>query len=140
MQEQVEEFFRRFEIANASSDVDGIGELYADTFMFAGPNGVQSVKKEDFLKFVPKMKSHFESLGLSNTVLRTVEESPLDAKYLLAKVGWRMTLRGPAGSREIDSAASYILARGVGDRLTIICQIDHQDLASVIRTQQEQPS
>ena len=88
---RVNEFFLQYERANSSSDVSAIGGLYADTFMFGGPNGVQAVKKDDFLKVIPKMKAHFSSMGLSETQLQTVETNPLDSKYLLAKVVYEVS-------------------------------------------------
>jgi hypothetical protein len=114
----------------------GISGLYADTFMFGGPNGVQAVKKEDFLKVIPKMKTHFSSMGLSETQLQAVEANPLDSKYLLAKVVWRMSLWNSSRSKHVDMSATYVLVQGNGDALSIVFQIDHQDLASVIKEQQ----
>lgn len=136
MDQRVKEFFLQYKKANSSSDVFGISSLYADTFMFGGPNGVQAVKKEDFLNVVPKMKVHFSSMGISETQLQTVEANPLDSKYLLATVVWRMKLRNASGSKHVDASATYILVRGHGDALAIVFQIDHQDLASVIKGQQ----
>ena len=100
--------------------------------MFGGPNGVQAVKKDDFLKVIPKMKAHFSSMGLSETQLQTVETDPLDSKYLLVKVVWKMKLRNSSDSKHVDAFATYILVRGQGDALSIVFQLDHQDLASVI--------
>jgi hypothetical protein len=136
MDQLVRDFFLRYERANGSLDVSGIGGLYADTFMFGGPKGVQTVKKEDFLRVVPKMKSHYSSLGLSETRLHSVDASALDSKFMLAKVGWRMTLQQTSGSRDLDTFATYVLERGNGDALSIVFQIDHQDLASVINEMQ----
>ena len=132
MDHQVKEFFLKYEKANSSSDVSAIGGLYADAFMFGGTNGVQAVKKEDFLKVVPKMKAHFSSMGLSETQLLTVAANPLDSKYLLAAVVWRMKLQNSSASKQVDASATYVLARGQGDALSIVFQIDHQDLASLI--------
>jgi hypothetical protein len=136
MDQEVKEFFVQYERANSSSNVSAIGDLYADTFMFGGPNGVQAVKKEDFLKVVPKMKAHLSSMGLFETHLQTVEANPLNSKYLLARVGWRMTVRNSSGSKHVDAFATYVLVRGQGDVLSIVFQIDHQDLAAVIKDQQ----
>ena len=136
MDQRVKEFFLQYERANSCSDVSGIGDLYADTFMFGGPNGVQAVKKEDFLKVIPKMKAHFASMGLSETHLQTVEATPLSTKYLLVKAAWRMTIRNSSGDKHVDAFASYILLRGPADVLSIVFQIDHQDLASVLGDQQ----
>ena len=81
MDQRVKEFFLQYERANSSSDVSGISALYADTFMFGGPNGVQSINKGDFLKVVPERKAYFSSMGLSETQLESVDASPIDSKY-----------------------------------------------------------
>ena len=133
MDQRVKEFFLQYERANSSSDVSGISGLYADTFMFGGPNGVQSINKGDFLKVVPERKAYFSSMGLSETQLESVDASPIDSKYLLAKVAWKMKLQNSSGSRTLDTFATYILVRGNGDALSIVFQIDHQDLANVIK-------
>ncbi len=136
MDQRVKEFFVRYERANSSSDVAAIGGLYADTFMFGGPNGVQAVKKEDFLKVIPQKKAHFSSMGLSETQLQTVETNPLGPKYLLATVMWGMKFRNSSGSKHLDAFATYVLVRGQGDALSIVFQVDHQDLAGVMKEHQ----
>lgn len=133
MDPRVKGFFLQYEKANSSSDVSGISALYADTFMFGGPNGVQAINKEDFLKMVPQRKAYFSSMGLSETQLSTVEATPLDSRYLEANVAWRMKIQQPSHNRTLDTFATYILMRGDGDGLLIVFQIDHQDLASVVK-------
>jgi hypothetical protein len=79
------------------------------------------------------MKAHFASLGLSETQLQTVEASVINVKYLLAQAAWKMTVRHLTGDRtELDAFATYVLERQEGGRLSIVFQIDHQDLATVI--------
>lgn len=136
MDQPIKDFFLRYETANSSSNMSAAGELYGETFMFGGPHGVQAVKKEDFLKVLPKMKSHMSSMGLIKTELNSVEGHVLDSKYLLAKVGWVMTVRNSSGPTRIDAFATYVLFRGQDDVLSIVFQIDHQDLASLIKDQQ----
>lgn len=139
MEQQAKEFFLRYERANSTSDVSAIGDLYADTFMFGGPNGTQAVKKEDFLRVIPKMKAHYSSMGLAETQLQTVEATLLSSKYVLAKTAWRITIRNSSGDRQVEAFATYILMRGQGDALSIVFQIDHQELASVLKDQQNAP-
>ncbi len=133
MNQRVHEFFLRYEHATTTSDVSMIGELYADTFMFGRPGGVQSVKKEDFLKVIPKRKGYFAAMGLSDTKLESVEATTMDSTYLLAKVAWKMKLQTALGSRDLDIFATYVLQRSGEDTLSIVFQIDHQDLASVVK-------
>ena len=133
MDRAVKEFFLEYERANSSSDVLAIGRLYSENFMFAGPHGVRPVQKRDFLNVLPKMKEHFASLGLSETHLQTVDVTPLDSNYVLAKVGWRMKLTKSFSPRYVDAFATYVLARGQQDAFSIVFQLDHQDLATVIQ-------
>lgn len=137
MDQLIKRFLEQYEKANASSDFATIGSLYADTFMFGGVNGAKAVKKEDFLKVLPKMTAHFTSIGLSQTQLQTVEASSIDDKYFLAKTRWKATIRNSRGdSKQVDAFATYVLERKEDDALSIVFQIDHQDLATVIRNQQ----
>ena len=137
MDQTIKHFLEQYEKANASSDWATIGSLYADTFMFGGIQGVQAIKKEDFLKVVPKMKAHFASMGLSETRLQTVETSAINAKYFLAKTGWKITIRDASGGKkQVDVFATYVLEQKEGGTFCIVFQIDHQDLATVIQGQQ----
>jgi len=137
MDQAIKHFLEQYEKANASADWAMIGSLYADTFMFGGTQGVQAVKKEDFLKVVPKMKAHFASMGLSETQLQTVEASAIDGKYFLAKTVWKITIRDLRGGiKQVDVFATYVLEQKEGDTFCIVFQIDHQDLATVIKDQQ----
>jgi hypothetical protein len=133
MDEQVKQFFERYEKARTLADGTMVSALYADTFMFGGPNGIQVVKKDDLAQAVPKMKAHFAAMGLSETRLQSVSATVLDSRYILAKTGWMMSILSSVGStKHADAFATYILERK-GDTFCIVLQIDHQDLATVIR-------
>lgn len=136
MNQAVKQFFDEYERANATSDVAAIASLYPDTFMFAGVNGVKAVKKEDFLNLIPRMKAHFVSIGLTKTELHTVEAITINAKYLIAKTGWKMTVVDSKGNtKQVNTFATYVLERKADNALSIVLQIDHEDLATVINDQ-----
>jgi len=125
---EIKLFFTRYEAANAKFDVEQIAACYADTFMFGGPAGVQCVKKEDFLKVLPRRKEFFRSRGLASSTIHSLEASALNTKYALAKVIWRMRFeRSGAEPVFSENASSYILSRA-DPTFQIIFQIDHQDL------------
>ncbi len=133
---QINHFFSQYEQANSSGDVTAIGNLYADTFMFAGPNRLQAVRKEDFLKAVPRMRTYVSSLGVSETQLHSVSAVPLDSKYTLSKVEWRISMRNPSGSKYVAACATYILAKGADNTLYIVFQLDHQNLEDILKAEQ----
>ena len=134
----VEEFFRRFEQANQDFDVAVIGKLYADTFMFGNPQGVQAVKKEDFVRVLPRRKDFMKTAGLESSRLDSVETSPLDSKYTLVKTVWNMRF-GANHEDEVvrQTRATYVLS-AAGDSFEIIFQLDHQDLMKIVQELQTQ--
>lgn len=129
----VEEFFRRYEHANHDFDVPSIVKLYADTFMFGNPQGVQAVKKEDFVKLLPRRKDFMKTAGLVSSRVDSVEASALDSKYMLVKTVWNMKFQANQGSEVVrKSAATYVLS-ATGDSFEIVCQLDHQDLMKIVQ-------
>lgn len=51
--DKVRKFFEDYEKGGQTLDLELPARQYGDSFMFAGPQGVQAVKKEDFLKVLP---------------------------------------------------------------------------------------
>jgi hypothetical protein len=130
---EVKHFFTGYETANAIFDVEQIAACYAEVFMFGGPEGVQCVQKEDFLKVLPRRKEFFRSRGLVSSTIDSLEASALDSKYTLVRVIWNMRFdRSASAPIYSQNAASYILSRA-NDRFQIVFQIDHQDLSETVQ-------
>jgi hypothetical protein len=128
----VSDFFEIYEKSISEAAVSTVETLYSDVFMFGGPRGVQSVKKEDFLKLLPGRKAYFKSIGLEPSTVASIDEISLDAKYILARVVWKMTLSNSAkASRQFETKATYIL-EVKNETPVIIMQLDHQDLGEKI--------
>jgi hypothetical protein len=129
----VSNFFATFERSLSESDVSTVASLYADVFLFGGPRGVQTVNKTDFLKLLPKRKDYFASMGLGKSTVASIDEIPLDAKYILARVVWQMTLKiASEVSKQFETKATYIVEIKNGTRV-IVMQLDHQDLAETVK-------
>jgi hypothetical protein len=128
-----EAFFHLYEQVNHDFDVQAISKLYADTFMFANLQGVQAVKKEDFVKVLPRRKDFMKAAGLLSSRIDSVEATTLDSKYTLVKTVWTMRIRADNGG-ELDGKASatYILS-AIGDSFEIVFQVDHQDLLKIVQ-------
>ena len=130
---EVKSFFTGYEAANAIFDVEQIASCYADVFMFGGPDGVRCVKKEDFLKVLPRRKEFFRSRGLVSSKIDSLTASALDLTFTLVKVVWNMRFdRGGGEPISSQNSASYILS-GLNDRYQIVFQIDHQDLTKRVQ-------
>jgi hypothetical protein len=129
---KVTEFFATYEQANAEFSIDKLAAAYADVFMFAGPQGVQSVKKDDFVRLLSKRKEFFRNAGLAASKLDSLKPSLLDSQHVLAKVIWNMRFER-SGKVPVESrnGTTYVL-RANGDSFQIVFQLDHQDLAKRI--------
>ena len=129
----VEEFFRSYEQANNDFDVQLIAKLYTETFMFGNPQGVQAVKKEDFIKVLPRRKDFMKTAGLVSSRVDSAEASTLDSKYILVKTVWNMLFRtNNGGAVARKTSATYILSSS-GDSFEIVFQVDHQDLMKIVQ-------
>jgi len=128
-----EEFFRLYEHANRDFNVQLIAKLYADTFMFGNPQGVQAVRREDFVKVLPRRKEFMKTAGLLSSRVDSVQASTLDSKYVLVKTVWNMSFRG-TNADEItrQTSATYVLSN-IGESFEVVLQLDHQDLMKIVQ-------
>jgi hypothetical protein len=125
--EIVEKMFGEYERGIGAPDPELISDIYENSFVFAGPQGVQVVRKEDLLRALPRRQAHFRSLGLISSRVRSLEEARLDDAYVMVKAHWDLQFEEGPGQSVVETSATYILHRR-GDRPRIVFQLDHQDL------------
>jgi len=124
---KVSEFFAAYERANAEFSIDKLAAAYDDVFMFGSPQGVQSVKKDDFVRLLPKRKEFFRNAGLAAPKPDSLESSVLDSSTYWPKLCGRCALSAAGRAGGEPQRATYIL-RANGDSFQIVFQLDHQDL------------
>ena len=125
-------FFDQYQKANENFDIDLIGMLYGDNFLFGQPQGVQSVTKVGFLSVLPKRKTFFQTIGLKSSKIHAIEVKELDAHYIEANVQWKMYFEKGDKKSEHLSLTTYILYKRK-DSYEIVGQIDHQDLMEKVK-------
>lgn len=124
----VRKFFESYQRSINAHDPELIASRYGDSFMFAGPQGTQAVKKEDFLKALPKRQWFFKSIGLTSSTIRSLEETRLDDNYVMVKTYWNMRFEKEAEQPIVaETSATYILCQEESS-LLIVFQLDHQNL------------
>src|SRR5262245_18033635 len=101
----IKEFFEAYARATGSLDLTFFSSGYADTFLFASPGGVQAVKRDDFLKVIPKRAAFFKATGLMASEVRALEEMRLDENHTVVKVHWSLRFEKGAGQPIIDETA-----------------------------------
>jgi ketosteroid isomerase-like protein len=131
--ERVKAFFDQYESNIGGSDPAAIATQYGESFVFAGPQGAQAVKRDDFVKVLPKRQGFFKSVGLRSSRVVALEEASVDDRCVLVKAQWRMQFgSAPAPVSELDLCATYLLQQQP-DGLRIVFQLDHDDLTKRVQ-------
>jgi hypothetical protein len=131
--ERVETFFQQYERNIADSDPAVIAAQYGESFVFSGPQGTQAVRRDDFVKVLPKGQSFFKSVGLRSSTVLALEEAGVDDCCVLVKAQWRLKFEPAAKPAcDLDVAAMYLLQQDPGG-LRIVFQRDYDDLTKRVQ-------
>ena len=129
----IEQFFRTFESDASSHDTTAQVSHFAETFMAATPQGTQSVRVSDFSIALPKKKALFDKLGCRSTVLASLRQTRLDARYVMAATQWRMTFaQEHSEPQDVTADSMYIVDTGT-DPFKIVFYLASQDLMQILR-------
>ena len=129
----VEQFFRTFESDASSHDTAAQVSHFADTFIAASPQGTQVVRISDFALALPKKKQFFDKLGCQSTVLASLRQTPLDARYIVASTQWRMTFaQDHRKPQDVIADSFYIVDTGTNP-FKIVFYLASQDLIQVLK-------
>jgi hypothetical protein len=131
--DMVSKFFKDYESGSNALDPELPVTLYGDSFMFAGPQGIQAVKRDDLLKVLPKRQEFFKTVGLTSSKIQSLEETHLDDNYVMVKANWSLSFETHAAQPIVaEISATYILYRQENS-LRIVFQLDHQDLMRTVQ-------
>jgi len=112
----------------AESDPAVIAAQYGESFVFSGPQGTHAVKRDDFVKVLPKRQGFFKSVGLRSSTLVTLEETSVDDCCVLVKAQWRLKFEPVSKPAcDLDVSATYLLQQDPAG-LRIVFQRDYDDL------------
>jgi hypothetical protein len=90
-------FFEAFEASSAAGDRASLVKLYAESFLVAGPNGVQVIKASDLAHIIPKRKQMLDTAGCGDASLVSLNETRLDDHHSMVRAEWRWRVsRGDA--------------------------------------------
>ena len=128
----VDRFFEAFQRDSNSDDIPSMVSNFAETFLVAGPQGAQCVRSTDFAAVLPKRKQLFTRLGCRPAALVALQQTPLDARYVIAKTTWRFDFdRGNAAMEEVFVDSTYLLDTGAS-AFKIVLYLSHQDIMQIL--------
>ena len=126
--DMIRKFFEDFESGSNAPDPELFAVKYSDSFMLASPQGIQALKRDDFLKVLTKGQRFFKTVGLTSSKIQSLEEARLDDNYVMVKAYWSMRFeKDPTQSIVDEISTTYVLYQQEHS-LQIVFQLDHQDL------------
>jgi len=130
----VQEFFDQYARSRSAMDIDRIASQYADSCMFAGPDGARVAEKHAVLEGFPKALEFLKTMGHASTALASVNEARVDERYTIvrAQFVWRFAkAEAPPIEVEVDSTFILYIKDGV---TKIVFQHEHEDFWQALRT------
>src|SRR6266516_3451090 len=87
----VQEFFDQYARSRSAMDIDRIASQYAESCMFAVPDGARVAGKQAVLAGFPKALELLKAAGYTSTKLASLSETDLDEHYAMvrAQFVWR---------------------------------------------------
>lgn len=127
--DSIKHFFEEFERNTNTLALERIGAQYGEVFMFANPQGVRVIKREDLLKALPGRREYFEKIGLKNTTYTSLEEKRLDDHYIMVEAYLTMHFEKDPGNPVENHDSSTFILHQQNQTLTIACHIEHDEVA-----------
>jgi hypothetical protein len=91
------------------------------------------VRRDDFVKVLPKRQGFFKSAGLRSSRVVALKEASFDDRCVLVKAQWRMQFgSATAPVSALDLFATYLIQQQPGG-LRIVFQLDHDDLTKRVQ-------
>jgi len=127
-------FFQSYAQKSSEDDIPTLVLQFTDPFVSADPHGTRCVRVDDFAAALPKRKLLFDRLGCKPAVLVNLQETQLDARYVLARTTWHFDF-ARANSEEAEQVlvdSTFLIDTG-RDEFKIAMYMAHQDIMQVLR-------
>ena len=130
----VQEFFDQYARSRSAMDSDRIASQYADSCMFAGPDGARVAEKQAILAGFPKALELLKTVGHRSTKLDSLNETRVDEHYAMVRAQFVWSFEkaaAPPIDVKVDSTFILFIKDGVPK---ILFQHEHEDFWQALRT------
>lgn len=112
----------------AFSTLDGRkqADLFADSFISAGPKGTIGQSREEFRKLADKAGDFYRSVGQTGAAILEMKETPISDAYSTVTIHWGVTFE-KTGKKPVEFDVTYVVQKVDPAHAKIIMFIAHQD-------------
>ena len=129
----IQEFFDQYARSRSAMDINRLVSQYADSCMFAGPDGARVTDKQAIAEGFPKALALLKSVGHTSTTLASLGETRIDEQYAMvrARLVWRFE-KGSAPPIDVNVESTFMVhIKGGVPR--IVFQHEHEDFWQALR-------
>jgi hypothetical protein len=124
MDERIKALFADYGKSFSALALQNAAHLYADAFIAAGPKGVISQTRDEFLKNADKAAEFYRKVGQERAEIKSMKETWFSDNYVMVTVHWAAHFKKLSKPVEFD--VSY-LVQLTDDKPKIILFISHED-------------
>ena len=124
MDERIKALFADYGKSFSALALQDQAQLYADSFIAAGPKGIISQTKDEFLKNADKAAAFYRKVGQESAEIKSMKETWFSDNYVMVTVHWAAHFKKLAKPAEFD--VSY-LVQLTDKKPKIILFISHED-------------
>lgn len=121
----IQKLFANYEAAFDKLDLEKQAELFADSFIMAGPHGAVSQSKTEFLQKASTAVAYYKSVGHTGAKIFSIDEEPVSREYVKVKAHWGVSFE-KLGDKLVEFDISYVIFTG-DNTPKIILAITHED-------------
>jgi hypothetical protein len=130
MDKRIEKLFADYGKAFSALELQKTAELYSDEFIAAGPKGIISQKRAEFLANAGKAAEFYRSVGQQSAKALSMKETWFGDDYVMVTIHWGVTFKTLKKPVEFD--VSYLVQ--LTDKTPrIILFISHEDEEETMR-------
>jgi hypothetical protein len=124
MDKRIEALFKDYGKAFSSLALQNTAQLYADSFIAAGPKGIISQTRNEFLKNADTAAEFYREVGQQSAEMLSAKETWFSENYAMVTIHWGVTFKSL--DRPVEFDVSY-LVQLTGKEPKIILFISHED-------------
>lgn len=124
MDKRIDQLFNGYGQSFSALEMRRVAELYSDHFIAAGPKGVISQSRSEFLDNADKAAEFYRAVGQQKAELKAATETWYSEHYVMVTIHWAVTFKTLPKAVEFD--VSY-LVQLTDETPKIILFISHED-------------
>jgi hypothetical protein len=127
---RIKDLFEDYGKAFSALALQKTAELYSDSFVAAGPKGVISSTRDEFIENAGKAAEFYLSVGQERAEIKTMKETWFSDNYCMVTIHWAAHFKTLDKPVEFD--VSY-LVQLTEEKPKIILFISHEDEEEVMK-------